>query len=543
MAALMVFATVGYAQTTYTKVTSASGLEAGANYLIVAHYDDLGVLAMGMQNSNNRKAVAVSENGESITVTPGTDPSSSTDVFQFTLGGSANAWTFFDEVKGGYLYAAGGGDNNYLKTQETLDANGQWSITFNADGTAEVIAQGDATRNNMRFNPNANNNNPLFSCYLSTTNIETRVSFYKAGAPVISPEPTNYPTNFAAVVSGTNVTLTWTDATGAQLPSKYLVRMSTGTIAVPTDGNPVANSDVDKNVNYGVQSVSFNGLEGSTTYNFAIFPYTNAGDNIDYKTDGSYPTAQATTEQIVMLLDEGFDSGLGVFTAENVLGEQVWTQASYNNVTYADMNGYTDGAHHANEDWLISPVMPVGRDNIALEFKTAKKFDGNPLLVKVSCDYVAGASVSTATWTDVTDRFNFSTGNFEWVESGQVSISDCLNNASNFTIAFVYSSTDEASSHWEIDYVKVIKGASASVAEQEFAVLSVYPNPANNMVSFNLVNDAQVSIFDITGRMVSTMNMAAGQGQCQVGNLENGVYFLNVRYADGKMEIARFVKF
>ena len=91
--------------------------------------------------------------------------------------------------------------------------------------------------------------------------------------------------------------------------------------------------------------------------------------------------------------------------------------------------------------------------------------------------------------------------------------------------------------------MKVIKGASASVAEQEFAVLSVYPNPANNMVSFNLVNDAQVSIFDITGRMVSTMNMAAGQGQCQVGNLENGVYFLNVRYADGKMEIARFVKF
>ena len=337
--------------------------------------------------------------------------------------------------------------------------------------------------------------------------------------------------------------MTWTDATGAQLPSKYLVRMSTGTIAVPTDGNPVANSDVDKNVNYGVQSVSFNGLEGSTTYNFAIFPYTNAGDNIDYKTDGSYPTAQATTEQIVMLLDEGFDSDLGVFTAVNVLGEQVWTQASYNNVTYADMNGYADGSHHANEDWLISPVMPVGRDNIALEFKTAKKFDGNPLLVKVSCDYVAGASVSTATWTDVTDRFNFSTGNFEWVESGQVSISDCLNNASNFTIAFVYSSTDEASSHWEIDYVKVIKGASASVAEQKVATLSVYPNPTNNMVSFNLVNDAQVSIFDITGRMVSTMNMAAGQGQCQVGNLENGVYFLIVRYADGKMEIARFVKF
>ena len=116
VAVLMLIAAVGYAQTTFTKITSASELEAGANYLIVAHYDDLGVLAMGKQNNNNRKAVEVSENGESISVTPGTDPNSETEVFQFTLGGSANAWTFFDEVKGGYLYAASS-SSNHLKTQ------------------------------------------------------------------------------------------------------------------------------------------------------------------------------------------------------------------------------------------------------------------------------------------------------------------------------------------------------------------------------------------------------------------------------------------
>ena len=54
VAVLMLIAAVGYAQTTFTKITSASELEAGANYLIVAHYDDLGVLAMGKQNNNNR---------------------------------------------------------------------------------------------------------------------------------------------------------------------------------------------------------------------------------------------------------------------------------------------------------------------------------------------------------------------------------------------------------------------------------------------------------------------------------------------------------
>ena len=50
-------------------------------------------------------------------------------------------------------------------------------------------------------------------------------------------------------------------------------------------------------------------------------------------------------------------------------------------------------------------------------------------------------------------------------------------------------------------------------------------------------------MFDVTGRMVSTMNMAAGEAQYQVSELESGVYFLNVRYADGKTAVTRFVKF
>ena len=168
----------GFAQTTYTKISSTSNLEVGANYLIVAHHDDYGVLAMGYQKSNNRHAVVVTENGNAITLTPSIDPNSETDVFQFTLGGNNNAWTLFDAAYGGYLYAASS-SGNYLKTQSQLDNNGRWSITFNEDGTAEVIAQGENTRNNLRFNPNTQNNSPMFSCYVNSSNIDTRVSFYK----------------------------------------------------------------------------------------------------------------------------------------------------------------------------------------------------------------------------------------------------------------------------------------------------------------------------------------------------------------------------
>ena len=502
---------------------------------------------MGYQKSNNRQAVVVDENGDAITVTLGNDPTSETDVFQFTLGGSAGAWTLFDEVKGGYLYAASSTSNN-LKTQTTLDANGEWSITFNGDGTAEVVAQGENTRNNMRFNPNASNNAPLFSCYAEASNIDTRVSFYKAGGgSQPDPEPSNYPTNFAGQADGVDVTLTWTDAVGAQLPAKYLVVASTGNITVPVDGEPVSDSPLAKNVAYGTQTVTFSGLQGDTNYHFAIFPYTNGGSNIDYKTDGNYPTATVATQSVYSLLYEEFDEGLGVFTTYDAYGDQTWHQATHQGTTYANMNGYADGAPHQNEDWLIgyvqiSPNMVF--NEVWLEFSTAMKFEGNALRVAVSSDYDGNSDPSDFEWEDITDAFDYSTGNYEWVESGKVDVAALVPNyPTSFYVAFIYTSTTEAAASWEIDYVKVTGTNVNAVNEVATSAVSLYPNPARDQVSFMLEDKAEVSFFDMKGRMVGTMQCESGQNQINVSGLVNGVYFVNVRYANGGTVITKFVKF
>jgi len=547
----MLLLSSGIAQTTFTKVTSASGLEAGANYLIVAHNDDLGVLGMGYQKTGNRHAVVVEEMGESITVTLGTDPASETDVFQFTLGGNDGAWTLYDEVKGGYLYASSSSSNN-LKTQTELDANGQWSITFNADGTAEVVAQGENTRNNMRFNPNTSNNAPLFSCYGETSNIDTRVSFYKAGGEPSQPdpEPSNYPTNFSGLTNadGLSITLTWTDATGEQLPAKYLVLATTDVFDLPVDGIPVANGDLAMNVNYGVETVTFGGLQSGTTYKFAIFPYTNGGNNIDYKTDGNYPAIEVPTAYINTLFFEDFNEDLGVFTPYNMTGAQEWYQATFNEVTCVVMNGYADGASNENEDWLVSPaISSQGNQDAYLSFRTATKYEGNPLRVMVSVDYDGESTPNDGfEWTDVTDMFEYSTGNFAWVESGSVNIWNVFDgyelNYPDFYVAFVYSSTDEASASWEIDYVKVVSYGTESVVEQN-STIGLYPNPAREQVSFVLESDAQVSVFDMTGRMVNQVNMTAGEAQLNVSDFQSGVYFVNIRYANGTTAVSKFVKF
>ena len=543
LVAMLLLLVSGFAQnTTFTKVTSTSGLEPGAMYIIVGYDEDLGDFAMSYQKQNNRHAVAVTEDGGSITVTPAIDPYSESDVNQFMLGGSNNAWTFYDPLREGYLYAASS-SSNQLKTQSSNNANGEWSIVFNADGTAEVVAQGDNTRNNMRFNPN--NGTPLFSCYAETSRVDTRVCLYKAGGSVEpDPEPTNYPTNFAATVNGTDVILTWTDAVGGQLPHKYVVIAFLGGVIVPTDGIAIADSDMAKNVNYGVQTVTFSGLQGNTHYNFAIFPYTNSGANIDYLTSGNYPTDEATTEDIFYLLNEDFEEeDFDDFSPYDMYGDQSWRIAIYDGNSYANMNGYANGAPHQNEDWLISKVMSGAYQTILLQFRTAKNYEGDNLKLFISTDYdgVSEPSEPDFHWIEITDMFDWSTGGYEWTPSGEREITNYT--GEHFYIAFVYTSTDEAAAAWEVDDVQIIARNPLSINENPDMQLVVSPNPAREQVSFNLESDAQVSIFDMTGRMLSTMAFEAGQAQVSVSELVNGVYFVNVRYADGTTAVSKFVKF
>ena len=233
------------------------------------------------------------------------------------------------------------------------------------------------------------------------------VYFFKAGGSAQpDPEPSNYPTEFEAYVDGVDVYLAWEDAIGEQLPSKYLVLGSTGDITVPVDGTPVPNGELAMNVNYGEGMVVFSGLQANTEYHFAIFPYTNSGANIDYKTDGNYPTVSATTEEVYILLYEDFNEDLGVFTAYDAYGDQGWHQASYQGTTYANMNGYANGAANQNEDWLIGFVeIPAGvtYNEIWVEFRTAMKFDGDPLRVALSTDYDGVSDLWGRTESDTTE--------------------------------------------------------------------------------------------------------------------------------------------
>jgi len=119
-----------------------------------------------------------------------------------------------------------------------------------------------------------------------------------------NPEPTNHVTGFSATATSySQIDLSWTDATGANLPAGYLVKANlTGTFDDPVDGTDpatdtnLADGSALVKVAHGARgSYSFTGLTANTHYYFKIWSYSNSGTSINFKTDGTVPVDNETT--------------------------------------------------------------------------------------------------------------------------------------------------------------------------------------------------------------------------------------------------------
>jgi len=351
------------------------------------------------------------------------------------------------------------------------------------------------------------------------------------------PEPSNYPTNFTATADGLTITITWTDATGEQLPSGYLILgeilpVSRASFETPVDGVPVPNdldwSDVETSMNvpYGVQTYTYNSLAAGEIYAFTIYPYTNSGEFIDYKTDGTAPIADAEVSNIVVINSEDFENGgLGTWVPYNIIGDQVWTWNEFNGDGYAKMNGYA-GQSNANEDWLVSPEMNLMEiSSVSFTFISAMNFAGPQLQLYASTDYVDGNPPTGYTWTELTGQAEWSTGAYAWTPSGIVDLVEYAGSES-FHLAFKYTSTNELSSVWELDNLFVYSQVGVGIIKENAAKLSIYPNPATTSFYFNNLKKGILNIRNLAGQMVVNRHLEAGNQQINVESLPAGMYVI-----------------
>jgi hypothetical protein len=353
-------------------------------------------------------------------------------------------------------------------------------------------------------------------------------------------EPSNYPTGFSATAYGQAITLNWTDATGEILPSGYLILAADNpAITPPADGVPVINDpdlsdgSAAMNIPYGAQQYTFSDLPVDETYYFQIFPYTGAGGAIDYKTDGAAPSAEATTYQMINLLFTTFDESWENWERYNVTGEQDWDRDNtygINNTPCARISGYANQMSNENENWLISPEIPLlNYESELLSFYSAVAYTGPALQVKISTEYAGQGNPNSFNWTDLTDQVNWPDGSsfFEWTHSGYIDISAA--GSANLYVAFVYFSTNEESATWEVDNIIVSAEQGVGITEQsEDKQITMYPNPGRGIFHVSAENDYdQIRIFTVTGQLIKSLDITGKSYALDVSDIGKGFYMIH----------------
>jgi hypothetical protein len=360
-------------------------------------------------------------------------------------------------------------------------------------------------------------------------------SFATGGAPL--PEPTNYPTNFTAQANNLSIALGWADSQGGQLPQAYLIKASeTDDIAAPVDGI-FEEDDLDftdgkgaKNITQGTQAYAFLNLDPGQQYFFRIYPYTNGGTNTNFKTDGTAPSASASTPDISVIISKDFTSQVfapwdTISLANNPVNKR-WGIGTYGGNSYAYINGYQ--ATEPCNDWLISPSMNFNEYiNETLTFRTATNFTGPALEVKISNDYVTGADPSTATWTPITATL--SPGAYVWTSSGNIDVSGITGD--NVHLAFRYITATDAAA-WEVDDIAITGLSSVGVPEKssESRNFTISPNPASGKCSLKFSQDGtkEIRVISVIGSTVLETSTDQAGYSLDLNALSPGIYFVQV---------------
>jgi hypothetical protein len=218
------------------------------------------------------------------------------------------------------------------------------------------------------------------------------------------------------------------------------------------------------------------GLAYSTSY----YVEADAGTFTDVSTNGfagitgsaiwSFTTVAPPPPGIVGTLYSFDNCTSGItdgFTQFSTTGSIVWACTPFgrnphqavpaDSIYGVQMNGFANGTNVSNVDWLISPSYDLtGTTYPLLSYWTRTAFNGLPLQLKVSTDYVNG-NPAAATWTDLNGKFPGLASNV-WTLSTDINLSAFKQ--PNVHFAFIYTSTDDDGARWTVDDILVTNSAT-----------------------------------------------------------------------------------
>lgn len=106
-----------------------------------------------------------------------------------------------------------------------------------------------------------------------------------------------------------------------------------------------------------------------------------------------------------------------------------------------------------------------------------------------------------------------------------------------YTTRLVGASSDPDDSNNQA-CITIIRGSS-SINEVAQGEVSVYPNPATDVINVANATNAQISVFDLTGKMIVNIESASANETIDASNFAKGLYF--VRISNGNNVITKKV--
>lgn len=334
--------------------------------------------------------------------------------------------------------------------------------------------------------------------------------------------PTNHVTNFAAGTSGNNsIPLSWTDVSSGTLPFGYLIKVSSTnltSINAPVDGTDEAN-DMDLSdgagaykVAQGIENLNFTGLESQKTYYFKIYPYTNSGSSILYKTDGSVPELESETV-------------LSYCTPSYSDTNDDWIS----NVTFNTINNSTgqDGSESYGDYTSLSTDVKIGSTyNLSVTFSSSSytehvwawidwNHNGDFTDAGESYDLGQGASKTLTKNILVPEGSYIGETRMRVIEEYDTDPTPCGGGT--------YGETE--------DYTLNIKESVTSIEKFISDDFKIYPNPTSGIFNIDLpsnINNADLQIIDISGNTVLKRNINSSNTKIDLSGKAKGIYFIKI---------------
>ena len=411
----------------YVRISDLNSLTDGSYVIIAARFDDNASDYYAMTAATTGKPTGVlftsatSGNDEVLPASIVEEESS----YYWIVGVTNNGYTFTNAA--GELIGYGASGTDFVSGGEKTE----WVITLETAGESAMVPGyngfyiTNATTTNRGF---ALNNNHNYGAYATSNNNGSGYNFYldffvkteggeppvpTVATPTFTPESgTYYEEQSVSIACATEGATIYYTLDGSD----------------PSENSLVYSAPLDINQTTTIKAIAMK--EGYNNSSIAEATYT-------------------IQIGVVTIFNQDWEGEMNGWTFIDVEGEMSWSIASYQGNHYAYANGYN---HGANIDWCISPVFNLDAiSNPTLSFRTAMKFTGNDLEVFFSNDY-DGEDPTEATWTAL--NCALSTGNYEWVESGDIDLSSF--NGTMCYIGFKYTCEESAAAAWEVDDITLV---------------------------------------------------------------------------------------